>query len=295
MSADFPVVASPAGPLAGAQLLDRPQGARAPGRKFRGDAARSHGSLARSSATSGSRSACGPRRVLGRSRPGSSSPPTRRRPRSDHVPEALEGPQPTGPIRADESSPRRPGWSCSRASRSWIRWWRSAGWLRRPRTPRIVRPSFGSGRRRNPSRAAIASESTPRASTTPSSRKTDGAVMDTGTVGDSIGRPIGFRWAPAAAHAQAWPHLQFQRHHAARRVDRAAQEAETAADGGGNSNFMSVTLVDTDKVEAAATLNSWLTEFDSTALWLKRRNVSEYSKLLGVQRSTPWSACAMPS
>ena len=28
------------------------------------------------------------------------------------------------------------------------------------------------------------------------SRKTDGPVVDTGTVGDSIGRPVGFRWAP---------------------------------------------------------------------------------------------------
>jgi len=51
-----------------------------------------------------------------------------------------------------------------------------------------------------------------------------------------------------------------------------------------NSNFMNVTLVDNDAVEAAATLNTWLTEFDSTALWLKRRNVSEYSNRLEEQR-----------
>ena len=51
-----------------------------------------------------------------------------------------------------------------------------------------------------------------------------------------------------------------------------------------NSNFMNITLVASDPVEAAATLNTWLAEFESTATWLKRRNVAEYSRLLETQR-----------
>jgi hypothetical protein len=110
-------------------------------------------------------------------------------------------------------------------------------------------------------------------------------VVDTGAVGDSIGRPVGFRWAPPR-EAEAGPHVRLLRRHSARRVDRAARQAAATPSLAANSNFMNITLVDYDPVEAAATLNTWLTEFDSTALWLKRRNVSEYSKLLEVQRQS---------
>ena len=116
------------------------------------------------------------------------------------------------------------------------------------------------------------------------SRKTDGAVVDTGSVGDSIGRPVGFRWAPTAQMLKPGRTYDFS--------VRTPRDASTALLAklqppptlAPNSNFMSITLVDNDPVEAAATLNTWLTEFDSTALWLKRRNVSEYANLLEVQR-----------
>jgi polysaccharide biosynthesis transport protein len=116
------------------------------------------------------------------------------------------------------------------------------------------------------------------------SRKSDGAVVDTGTVGDSIGRPVGFRWAPAARALSPGRTYNFSvatMRDASTTLLTKLQPPPMVAP---NSNFMSITLVDTDPVEAAATLNTWLTEFDSTALWLKRRNVSEYSKLLEVQR-----------
>ena len=58
------------------------------------------------------------------------------------------------------------------------------------------------------------------------SRKTDGAVVDTGTVGDSIGRPVGFRWAPAPQVAHAGPYHQLQRRHTARRIDEPAGDAD---------------------------------------------------------------------
>ena len=116
------------------------------------------------------------------------------------------------------------------------------------------------------------------------SRKSDGAVVDTGTVGDSIGRPVGFRWAPSARALT--PGRSYNFHVVTPRDASTALLAKLQPPPvvGLNSNFMNVTLVDTDPVEAAATLNTWLTEFDSTALWLKRRNVSEFTKQLEEQR-----------
>jgi polysaccharide biosynthesis transport protein len=117
------------------------------------------------------------------------------------------------------------------------------------------------------------------------SRKADGAVVDTGSVGDSIGRPVGFRWAPAASLLPAGRTVEFN--------VVTPRDASTALLAKlqpppmlmPNSNFMNVSLVDEDPVEAAETLNTWLAEFDSTALWLKRRNVSEFSRQLADQRS----------
>jgi capsular exopolysaccharide synthesis family protein len=116
------------------------------------------------------------------------------------------------------------------------------------------------------------------------SRKADGTVVDKGTVGDSIGRPVGFRWAPAPQVLTPGRTITFN--------------VVTPRDASTNllamlspppmlppsSNFMNITLVASDPVEAAATLNTWLAEFESTATWLKRRNVAEYSRLLETQR-----------
>jgi len=116
------------------------------------------------------------------------------------------------------------------------------------------------------------------------SRKTDGAVVDTGAVGDSIGRPVGFRWLPSAR--MLTPGRTYNFHVVTPRDASTAllTKLKPPPMVPPNSNFMNVTLVDNDAVEAAATLNTWLTEFDSTALWLKRRNVSEYSNRLEEQR-----------
>jgi tyrosine-protein kinase Etk/Wzc len=50
-----------------------------------------------------------------------------------------------------------------------------------------------------------------------------------------------------------------------------------------NGNFMTITLAGEDPVEAAATLNTWIDEFVSTATMLKRKNVSAYSRQLADQ------------
>jgi tyrosine-protein kinase Etk/Wzc len=116
------------------------------------------------------------------------------------------------------------------------------------------------------------------------SRKTDGAVVDTGTVGDSIGRPVGFRWAPAPQVLTPGRTMTFNvvtpRDASTNLLAMLSPPPVLPP----NSNFMNVTLIASDPVEAAATLNTWLAEFESTATWLKRRNVAEYSRLLATQR-----------
>jgi polysaccharide biosynthesis transport protein len=116
------------------------------------------------------------------------------------------------------------------------------------------------------------------------SRKTDGAVVDTGTVGDSIGRPVGFRWAPAPQVLTPGRTITFNvvtpRDASTNLLAMLSPPPVLPP----NSNFMNITLVASDPVEAAATLNTWLAEFESTATWLKRRNVAEYSRLLETQR-----------
>jgi succinoglycan biosynthesis transport protein ExoP len=116
------------------------------------------------------------------------------------------------------------------------------------------------------------------------SRKTDGAVVDKGVVGDSIGRPVGFRWAPAAHLLASGRTYNFNvvtpRDASTSLLAKLSPPPMLPP----NSNFMNLTLIGPDPVEAAATLNTWLDEFVATATWLKRKNVAEYSKLLEEQR-----------
>ncbi len=192
--------------------------------------------------------------------------------------------EPTGPIRADELLP----------TTSWVELFQSfaimdsvvakRGLAATPEDPKD-RPAFlrfAVAERPVVGDYRLAVDSKGRHFTL--SRKTDGAVVDTGTVGDSIGRPVGFRWAPSPQALAPGRTINFNvvtpRDASTKLLAMLSPPPILAA----NSNFMNITLVASDPVEAAATLNTWLAEFESTATWLKRRNVAEYSKLLQTQR-----------
>ena len=200
------------------------------------------------------------------------------------TPKPTNGPQMTGPIRAEELV----------AQTSWPQLFQSfaimdsvvakRGLAATPEDPkdRPVFMRFGTSER--PITGGYSLRIDAKGQHFTLTQKSDGAVVDTGTVGDSIGRQVGFRWAPAAGVLKPGRTYDFSvitPRDASTALLAKLQPPPVVAP---NSNFMSITLVDNDPVEAAATLNTWLTEFDSTALWLKRRNVSEYSKLLEVQR-----------
>jgi polysaccharide biosynthesis transport protein len=286
MSADFPVVASSAGPIAGAQgLRPAPWAPEPPEEHSEGtpQVARMLGAIARYKwltiglgILGGLGGLIATRFVV---------PTYEARAKVwIQTPKPTSGPQMTGPILAEELL----------AQTSWAELFQSfaimdsvvakRGLAATPANPKD-RPIF---MRFATSERPITGEYTLRVDAKGQhfalTRKTDGAVVDTGTVGDSIGRPVGLRWAPTAQMLKPGRTYDFSVVTPRDASTALLAKLQPPPVVPPNSNFMSITLVDSDPVEAAATLNTWLTEFDSTALWLKRRNVSEYSKLLEVQR-----------
>lgn len=286
MSADYPIVASPAGPLAGAQVPRQAAWAPEPPEadsEGTPQVARLLGAIARYKWLTLGLAILGG--IVGALATRFVQPTFEARAKVWIMsPKPTNGPQPTGPIRAEELLPQT----------SWAELFQSfaimdsvvakRGLAATPEDPKD-RPTFV---RFATAERPIVGDYTLKIDAKGQrytlSRKTDGAVVDTGTVGDSIGRAVGFRWAPTPRMLKPGHDYNFNvvtpRDASTALLAKLKPPPMVAP----NSNFMSVTLIDNDAVEAAATLNTWLTEFDSTALWLKRRNVSEYSKLLEVQR-----------
>jgi capsular exopolysaccharide synthesis family protein len=286
MSADFPVVATSAAPVAGAQgLRPAPWAPEPPEENSEGtpQVARLLGALGRYKWLIVGLGILGG--LVGAIATKFVSPTHEARAKVwIQTPKPTTGPQLTGPIRAEELV----------AQTSWPELFQSfaimdsvvakRGLAATPEDPkdRPIFMRFGTSER--PITGSYSLQIDPKGQHFALTRKTDGAVVDTGTVGDSIGRTVGFRWAPAVGTLKPGRKYDFSvvtPRDASTALLAKLQPPPVVAP---NSNFMSITLVDNDPVEAAATLNTWLTEFDSTALWLKRRNVSEYSKLLEVQR-----------
>jgi tyrosine-protein kinase Etk/Wzc len=284
MSADYPIVASPAGPLAGPHAQRTAAWAPEPPEET-GEAAapiaRIVGALLRYKWLTVGLMVAGA--ILGAIATRFVEPTYEARAKI-WIMSANPTKEPTGPIRAEELLPQT----------SWVELFQSfaimdsvvakRGLAATPEDPRD-RPAFlrfAVAERPVVGDYRLATDAKGQHFTL--SRKTDGAVVDTGTVGDSIGRPVGFRWAPAPQALAPGRVMNFN--------VVTPRDASTKLLGMlspppvlmPNSNFMNITLVAGDPVEAAATLNTWLAEFESTATWLKRRNVAEYSKLLETQR-----------
>lgn len=109
----------------------------------------------------------------------------------------------------------------------------------------------------------------------------EGTVVERGAVGDSIGRSVGFLWAPAPATLGRGRTIDFtvaNPHVVAagllNRIDVSLPE---------RSSFLKVTLTGRSARRTAAILNAVMTEFVATAGDLKRRNLTETSKTLEQQ------------
>ncbi|HEY9450305.1 MAG TPA: polysaccharide biosynthesis tyrosine autokinase [Gemmatimonadaceae bacterium] len=110
----------------------------------------------------------------------------------------------------------------------------------------------------------------------------DEKVLEQGTVGDSIGRSLGYLWAPSAAVLGKGRAIPFTvanpRSVAAGLVNRL-----DVTPPGPRSSFLKLSLTGRSPRRTASILNSVMTEFVNTAGDLKRRNLEETAKTLEQQ------------
>lgn len=108
-----------------------------------------------------------------------------------------------------------------------------------------------------------------------------GNVVDRGLVGDSIGRNVGFLWAPTRETLGPDESLEFS----VRTVRDAARDLAAGLHSQMDSkgNFLRVTLQGYDPAQTAATLNAVILRFVKVAGDLKRATLSERTRILSEQ------------
>jgi polysaccharide biosynthesis transport protein len=109
----------------------------------------------------------------------------------------------------------------------------------------------------------------------------DGIRLDAGAVGDSIGRRLGFRWAPLPAAVGRKRTIEFTLM-TAREAALALRRALTVSLPQG-TNLIRLSLIGGDPQRITTILSAVVQEFVSVAADLKRRNLVEVSKILREQ------------
>ena len=110
---------------------------------------------------------------------------------------------------------------------------------------------------------------------------TEGVRLEHGTVGDSIGRRLGFRWAPLPAALGRDRTIEFTL--ATPREAALSLRHGLAVSMPPGTNLIRLSLTGTDPQGIATILNAVVQEFVSVAADLKRRNLVEISKILRQQ------------
>ena len=108
--------------------------------------------------------------------------------------------------------------------------------------------------------------------------------VERGAVGDSIGREVGFLWAPAAEVLGRGRSYQFFVESPRSVSSRLSTDLEAWLEDD-RSNFLWLQLRGDEPRQIAAVLNAVLDEFVGTAAALKRRNLTEYVATLDSQRT----------
>ncbi len=106
-------------------------------------------------------------------------------------------------------------------------------------------------------------------------------TVERGAPGDSIGRSLGFLWAPPAASIRAARLITFSLATPSQASARlTARLTATLPEG---SSFMQLTLVGTSPTEVATTLNDWVAEFIAMEADLKKEQVAQLTSILQSQ------------
>ena len=100
-----------------------------------------------------------------------------------------------------------------------------------------------------------------------------GIQVDAGVVGDSIGRQLGFKWAPSAAVLGRGNTFAFSVVTPREAGIQIAKSLHTQISEQ-QANFLRLTLTGADPKKAAATLNDLMTQFVTVAADLKRRKLT---------------------
>ena len=106
-------------------------------------------------------------------------------------------------------------------------------------------------------------------------------IIETGTVGDSVGRKIGMGWSPTVAQLRDRETIDFEL--ITPREASVELNNRLAAFLPENSNFLRLRLTGVQSRATAATLNDWIREYISVAADMKRAKLSELTKILGIQ------------
>jgi len=108
-----------------------------------------------------------------------------------------------------------------------------------------------------------------------------GPELEHGTVGDSIGRPLGFRWQPPAAVLPAGGGVTFTLRPIRDAASGLAAGLNATIDQSGN--FLRVSMTSVSPAGAAATVNAVVRRYVDVATELKRAKLTELSRLLTEQ------------
>lgn len=105
-----------------------------------------------------------------------------------------------------------------------------------------------------------------------------GLDFDSGVVGDSIGRPVGFSWQPAPAQLTDRKEIAFSvqtpREASITLIKRLGLKLESG------SNFLFLSLTGPSAGRLATTLNAWVEQFVAVATALKKKNVASVAGIL---------------
>lgn len=107
-------------------------------------------------------------------------------------------------------------------------------------------------------------------------------VVEQGAIGDSVGRRVGFLWAPVLADLGSKRSVEFTIHQPRSVAVGLVKNVQIVMEQ--NSNFLKLTLTGVDKWRTADLLNTWMNEFVATASELRRRNMSDVAQILETQR-----------